>query len=231
MANATNGVEPNQAVDPSKDKRVVAGFYGIAPSPADGSDLGISARLPRRRRAPRSAIPCSRKSMKCRRPAIRRAASISTARASSGRRLRAATWAASTAASAKARSTDRPRPASIVRKAGHFIRCPARNSKPSSDPGSSEASYYTFVDQHDTFGLGKDIPIATGNNSDSLHVLVDGKFIELRVPYPMGFFAKGMDGRIDDPECRMEGQGSVDAPTATARRSISKAAKVPSRKW
>ena len=29
-------------------------------------------------------------------------------------------------------------------------------------------------------------------------MLVDGKFIELRVPYPMGFFAKGADGRIDD---------------------------------
>jgi hypothetical protein len=76
-----------------------------------------------------------------------------------------------------------------------------------SDPGSSEASYYTFVDQHDTFGLGKDIPIATGNNSDSLHVLVDGKFIELRVPYPMGFFAKGADGRIDDPNAGWKGKG------------------------
>jgi hypothetical protein len=76
-----------------------------------------------------------------------------------------------------------------------------------SEPGSAEASYYTFVDQHDTFGLGKDIPIATGNNSDSLHVLVDGKFIQLRVPYPMGFFAKGMDGRIDDPNAGWKGRG------------------------
>ena len=32
-----------------------------------------------------------------------------------------------------------------------------------------------------------------------LLALVDGKFIVLRVPYPMGFYAKGMDGRIDDP--------------------------------
>ena len=28
--------------------------------------------------------------------------------------------------------------------------------------------------------------------------------IVLRVPYPMGFYAKGFDGRIDDPECRLE---------------------------
>src|SRR5262249_46592208 len=33
-------VEPNQPVDPSKDKRVVAAFYGIAPSPVDDSVWG-----------------------------------------------------------------------------------------------------------------------------------------------------------------------------------------------
>src|SRR4029078_9101403 len=29
--------------------------------------------------------------------------------------------------------------------------------------GSAEAAYYTWVDQFDTFGLGKDVPFATGN--------------------------------------------------------------------
>ena len=33
-ASATSYVEPNQPVDPTKDKRILAGFYGIAPSPA-----------------------------------------------------------------------------------------------------------------------------------------------------------------------------------------------------
>jgi hypothetical protein len=33
-------VEPGQAVDPTKDKRIVAGLYGIAPSPVDGSIWG-----------------------------------------------------------------------------------------------------------------------------------------------------------------------------------------------
>ena len=41
-------VEPNQPVDPGKDKRVVAGFYGISVSPADGSIWGTVARLSRR---------------------------------------------------------------------------------------------------------------------------------------------------------------------------------------
>src|SRR4029077_14877900 len=69
-----------------------------------------------------------------------------------------------------------------------------------SQPGSiAEAPYYDWVDQHNTLGLGANLPIATGNLSDSLAVLMNGKFMVMRVPYPMGFFAKGLDGRIDDP--------------------------------
>src|SRR5207253_4494053 len=77
------------------------------------------------------------------------------------------------------------------------------------DPGSAEASYYDWVDQFDTFGLGKNVPIATGNGNDALLALVPdiGKFVVLRVPYPMGFYANGMDGRIDDPKAGWKGKG------------------------
>ena len=75
------------------------------------------------------------------------------------------------------------------------------------EDGSAQSSYYTWVDQFDTFGLGKNVPIATGNETDALEALVDGKFVSLRVPYPMGFFAKGMDGRIDDPKAGWKGKG------------------------
>ena len=51
------------------------------------------------------------------------------------------------------------------------------------------------------------MPIATGNQSDSLHALVGGAVIQLRVPYPMGFFAKGLDGRIDDPNGGWKARG------------------------
>ena len=63
------------------------------------------------------------------------------------------------------------------------------------------------VDQFDTLGLGRNVPIATGNMSDALEALVDGKFVSLRVPYPMGFHAKGMDGRIDDATMGWKGRG------------------------
>ncbi len=73
--------------------------------------------------------------------------------------------------------------------------------------GSADSHYYDWVDQFDTLGLGKNTPIITGNSSDSLLALVNGKFVILRVPYPLGFFAKGMDGRIDDPSAGWKGKG------------------------
>jgi hypothetical protein len=66
------------------------------------------------------------------------------------------------------------------------------------DPGTEENPYYVWVDQHNILGLGANVPIETGNQSDSLHALVSGQIVELRVPYPMGFFTKGLEGRIDD---------------------------------
>ena len=50
------------------------------------------------------------------------------------------------------------------------------------------------------------MPIETGNQSDSLHALLGGKIVELRVPYPMGFFTKGLEGRIDDPAAGWKGR-------------------------
>lgn len=75
-------------------------------------------------------------------------------------------------------------------------------------PGNSvESSYYTWVDQHNTLGLGEDVPIATGNLFDGVHALVDGQFLTLRVPYPLGFYTKGFEGRIDDPDAGWKGRG------------------------
>ncbi len=72
---------------------------------------------------------------------------------------------------------------------------------------SAESSYYTWVDQHDTFGLGENVPMSTANLTDGLVALKDGKMVLLRVPYPMGFYAKGFDGRIDDPGAGWKGRG------------------------
>jgi len=72
---------------------------------------------------------------------------------------------------------------------------------------SAEASYYTRIDQHNALGLGNDVPISTGNENDALLALVNGKWVVLRVPYPLSFYGKGMDGRIDDPTRDGRGEG------------------------
>jgi hypothetical protein len=84
---------------------------------------------------------------------------------------------------------------------------PGPNFKNVKDSGSADSHYYDWVDQFDTLGLGKNTPIATGNGSDSLLALVNGKWVIMRVPYPLGFYAKGLDGRIDDPKTGWKGKG------------------------
>jgi hypothetical protein len=75
------------------------------------------------------------------------------------------------------------------------------------DSGSAEGSYFAWVDQFDTFGLGRNTPIATGNQSDGFLALKDGKWVTLRVPYPMGTYNKWLDGRIDDANAGWKGRG------------------------
>ena len=64
----------------------------------------------------------------------------------------------------------------------------------------------TWVDQFDTLGLGRNVPINTGNAAEGLLALKDGKFVTLRVPYQWAS-TKWMDGRIDDPNAGWKGRG------------------------
>ena len=94
----------------------------------------------------------------------------------------------------------------MLAKAGRSTNIPVR-ALPGIGDNSAEASYYTWVDQHDAVGLGKDVPISTGNENDGFDALVNGKMVVLRIPYPMGFYAKGLDARIDDPNAGWKGRG------------------------
>ena len=96
-------------------------------------------------------------------------------------------------------------PGGSVPKGGRSIK-PGPKFKNVTASGSADSHYYVWVDRFDTLGLGKNTPIITGNSSDSLIALVNEKFTIMRVPYPMGFFAKGMDGRFDDPKAGWKGK-------------------------
>ena len=75
--------------------------------------------------------------------------------------------------------------------------------------GSADFHYYNWVDQFDTLGLGANVPIANGTSSDALLALLPdtGEWVTLRVPYPLGFYTRGLDGRIDDREAGWKGRG------------------------
>jgi hypothetical protein len=88
-----------------------------------------------------------------------------------------------------------------------LYRMPGPQFKGVNDPkGSANHGYYIWVDVYNTLGLGKDVPIAMANGSESLLALVNGKFVDIRIPYPLGFFSKNVDGRIDDPNAGWKGR-------------------------
>jgi hypothetical protein len=71
--------------------------------------------------------------------------------------------------------------------------------------------YLIEVDRDNTLGLGKDVVLSGDVNSDSFFVLMPQggqmKTLTLRVPYPLGFFARHVSGRIDDPKGGWKGRG------------------------
>ncbi len=82
------------------------------------------------------------------------------------------------------------------------------------DHGSADFHYCNWVDQFDTLGLGPNVPIATGSTSDSLLAFLpnEEEYVVMRVPYPLGFYSRGLDGRIDDPDAGWKGRGVWAGP-------------------
>jgi hypothetical protein len=203
-------VEPNQPVDPTKDKRVVAGFYGVAVSPVDGTVWATSLGFPG---AVVHLIPGPNP------PETALAEIYRVPLPGFG---------------ARGADIDRQGVVWVSLGSGHIgsfdrrkCKAPLNGPKATGDhcpegwafhqypgPGfrgigenSAESSYYTWVDQHNTFGLGNDVPMSTGNLNDGLIAFANGQMVTLRVPYPMGFYAKWADGRIDDPKAGWKGRG------------------------
>ena len=205
-------VEPKEPVDPTKDKRIVAGLYGIAVSPVDGSVWGSVLVYPGQIiRVDLGSNPSE--------TALSEVYEVPVEKGAYGIRgmdidRNGVAWAS--LASGHLASFDRRKCKVLNGPTATGKHCPegwtlyplpGPQFQNLSASGSVESSYYTWVDQFDTFGLGKDVPIATGNLNDALLAMVDGKFVTLRVPYPMGFYAKWMDGRIDDPKAGWKGKG------------------------
>jgi len=198
--------EPGQPTDPHKDTRLAAGFYAVMPNPADGSIWGsVAFRYPGAllRFDPKTRLS---EIYNVPPPAFGvRGADIDR---------NGVVWVS--LGSGHLGSFDRRKckgPLNGPTATGDhcpegwtFYRLPGPSFAAVPDE-SVESSYYTWVDQHDTLGLGANVPIATGNLFDGVHALVAGQFVTLRIPYPLNFYAKGLEGRIDDPKAGWRGRG------------------------
>ena len=77
------------------------------------------------------------------------------------------------------------------------------------DPGSAEASYYTWVDWHDTLGLGANVPIDTGNASEGT-ARAEGRQVGRAARAVSDRLLHQVDGRPHRRcEGRLEGQRAV----------------------
>jgi len=202
-------VEPDQPVDPAKDKRILVNLYAVAVSPADGSVWGTVVGYPGSvvRVAP-GADPTHTALTEIYEPPLPGFGPRGGDVASDG-----VYWVS--LASGHLGRFDRRKckvlngPTATGKHCPEgwtFYPLPGPQLKDVPDPGSAEASYYTWVDRFDTFGLGRDVPIVMGNLNSSILALVAGKLVNFTVPYPMGFFAKNVDGRIDDPNAGWKGK-------------------------
>jgi len=209
-------VEPDQPIDPTKDKRINAGFYGVAPGP-DGSIWGSVLGMPGSivRLVPGSNPPATALSEIYEVPWNNPKASVQ-GYAPRGMDVDSNNVVWTVLSSGHLASFDRRKckgPLNGPNATGKqcpegwtFNAYPGPNYKGAVDGASAEAAYYNFVDRFDMLGLGKDVPLATGNEGDALLALVDGKWLSLRIPYPLGFYGKGLDGRIDDPNAGWKGK-------------------------
>jgi hypothetical protein len=212
-------VQADEPLDPKKDKRVIAGFYGVMPSPVDASiwgqsmDVGLTGvdqpgtivRLAPGSDPARTALA-----------EIYRPPEGGFGPRGIDVDLNGVVWTALSSghlASFDRRLCKGPLngPTTIEGKqcpeGWKLYRFPGPQFKGLSDRGSADHAYYVWVDRYDTLGLGTNVPIAMTNGGEALLALVGGKPVSLRVPYPMPFFTKNVDGRIDDPNAGWKGRG------------------------
>src|SRR5262245_38886106 len=206
-------VEPDQPLVPGKDKRIRMNSYGIAPSPVDGSVWLGTDQYPGKivRVHPGANPPYT-----CLAEVYNSPRGLSNPKGIFVERDTGLLWIA-------------------FAGSGHFATFDRRKCKVTSGPtatgdhcpegwtvypvpgpkfkGAPEIGadwyYLNWVDRFDTLGLGPNVPMAPGTNSDSVIAFLpkENKFVEIRVPYPLGFYSRGMDGRIDDPKAGWKGKG------------------------
>jgi hypothetical protein len=226
-------VEPNQPVDPTKDKRILAGLYGIGYDPSDGTIWGSVLATPGGvvHVIPGSDPPATTLTEYYQVPFNEPKAPVN----GFGPRgmdidRNGVVWVP--LASGHLASFDRKKckgPLNGPNATGRhcpegwtLYQFPGPQFEGLDQPGAAESSYYAWADQFDTFGLGRNVPIATGNMSDSLEALVTESSSPCVSPIRWASTPRGSTG-ASTIRTAAGRAGGCGLPTRAARPTTSKA--------
>jgi hypothetical protein len=209
--------EPDEAIDPTKDHHINFGCYSISVSPADGSvwcsGIGLDktnlVRLELGSNPPETSKAEVYEPPKATEPPFFSAGGISVD--SNG--VAWQNWRAGDQITA----FDRRKCKVLNGPTAIGQHCPEgwtvyRKPGPTFQGGlpvNSDLNYLIFVDRHGILGLGKDVPMVGAVNSDAIVALIPktGEFVTIRIPYPLGYYSRSMQGRVDDPSGGWKGRG------------------------
>ena len=97
-----------------------------------------------------------------------------------------------------------------------LTKVPGPNFKGDVATAAADSNYYNWSDKYNSLGFGDNVQIATSNEGGALLALKPavagaqgdaGTWTVLRVPYPLGFYAKSINGRIDNATTGWKGRG------------------------
>ena len=209
--------EPDQPVDPTKDHRVTFGCYSIAVNEKDGSVWcsGIGSEQKRLMRLVKGTNPPETCRAEIYEPPTGQPIELvgtGGVQADSNGVIYDG-WRVSGHFTAfdrsKCKSTRDPKADGQSCPEGWTIHRNTNEPTYANSPYKASESYLLYMDKWDTLGLGKDTPMYSSTNTDSMEVFQPStrQFITLRVPYPLSFFARSGSGRVDNPNTGWKGKG------------------------
>jgi hypothetical protein len=208
--------EPNEPIDPTKDHRITFGCYSISVSPVDGSVWcsGIGLKENTLVRLERGSNPPETSKTEVYEPPKKDPPLLSAGGVSvDSNGVIWQNWRATDYITAfdrrKCKVLNGPTATGQQCPEGWTIYHKPGPTFQGVSGINSDLNYLIFVDRHGVLGLGNDVPMTGAVNSDAMVALVPktGQFVTVRIPYPLGYYTRSMQGRIDNPKTGWKGRG------------------------
>jgi hypothetical protein len=208
--------EPDEPIDPTKDHRINFSCYSISVSPADGSVWcsGIGLKEHSLVRVERGSNPPETSKAEIYQPPLGKNPPLFSVGGVSvdSNGVAWQNWRGSDYIT----SFDRRKCKVLNGPSATGLHCPEGwtiydTPGPTIQGGAgvkSSMNYLIFVDRHGILGLGNDVPMTGAVNADAVLAVLPktGEIVTIRLPYPMGYYARSMQGRIDDPKTGWKGR-------------------------